>query len=134
MHHIPSSKSTIFYRVGAFDLIAAVAAPVLAIWVRNPKAFFSIAPGTVLTYTLVSVCFSLWFFVWFRIARSLPNYFSIRDASEIARAALFSVTSTAAIAFTVSRLDQIPRSVPAIHFLMLFCAPYERPPVFPKTI
>src|SRR5271165_1033653 len=120
MDHLPSSKSTIFYRVGAFDVAAAIAAPALAIWVRDPKAFFSIAPGIVLSYVLIAACFSLWFFVWFHVSHSLPNYFSIRDASKIAMATLCSVTSTAAVAFTITRLDQIPRSVPLIHFLMLF--------------
>jgi lipopolysaccharide/colanic/teichoic acid biosynthesis glycosyltransferase len=117
--HIPSSKSTIVYRLSAFDLGAAVAAPVLALWIRNPIASFSVTPTVIATYTTISVCFSVLFFVWFKIARSLPDHFSIHDAGEIAKASLCAVMSTAAFAFTITRLDQIPRSVPAIHFLTL---------------
>ena len=119
MRHVPSSKSTIVYRLSALDVGAAAAAPVLGLWIRDPKAFFSIAPSVVTTYVVISLCFSVWFFIWFRVARSLPNHFSSQDAIEIARATLFSVTSAAAFAFTITRLDQIPRSVPAIHFLTL---------------
>ena len=119
MGHIPSSKSTIVYRVSAFDAAASFAAPVIALWTRNPIAFFSTAPAVIATYVAISVCFSLLFFVWFRVARSLPNYFSVNDAGDVAKATLCAVTSTAALAFTIMRLDQIPRSVPAIHFLTL---------------
>ena len=119
MGHIPSSKSTIVYRLSAFDVAASVAAPVIALWIRNPRAIFSLAPAVIATYVVISGCFSLLFFMWFRVARSLPNYFSVHDAGDVAKAALCSVTSTAAVAFTITRLDQIPRSVPAIHFLTL---------------
>ena len=119
MGYIPSSKSTIVYRLSALDVAATVAAPIIALWIRNPKELFYISPTVITTYIVISVCFSLWFFVWFRVARSLPNHFSIQDASEIAKATLFSVSATAAFAFTITRLDQIPRSVPAIHFLTL---------------
>ena len=119
MGHIPSSKSTIVYRLSALDVAAAVAAPVLGLWIRDPKAFFFIAPSVVTTYVFISLCFSVWFFIWFRVALGLPNHFSSQDASEIVRATLFAVTSTAAFAFTITRMDQIPRSVPAIHFLTL---------------
>ena len=117
--HIPSSKSTIVYRLSAFDVAAGVAAPVLALWIRNPIPLFSITPVAIATYAMISACFSLVFFVLFQISRSLPDHFSIHDAGEIAKASLCSVMSAAAIAFTITRLDQIPRSVPAIHFLTL---------------
>ena len=119
MGYIPSSKSTIVYRLSPLDATAAVAAPLMALWIRNPIAFFSVAPSVVATYVAISVCFSIWFFLWFSTARSLPEHFSIHDAGEIAKATLCAVTSTAAFAFTITRLDQIPRSVPAIHFLTL---------------
>jgi lipopolysaccharide/colanic/teichoic acid biosynthesis glycosyltransferase len=117
--HIPSSKSTIVYRISAFDVAASVAAPVIALWIRNPRAIFSLAPAVIATYVVISGCFSLLFFMWFRVARSVPNYFSIHDAGDLTKAALCAVTSTAALSFTITRLDQIPRSVPAIHFLTL---------------
>jgi lipopolysaccharide/colanic/teichoic acid biosynthesis glycosyltransferase len=117
--HIPSSKSTIIYRLSSLDVAASLAAPIIALWIRNPIAFFLISPAVVVTYIAISVFFSLLFFVFFRISRSLPNYFSISDAGDIAKATLCAVTSTAALAFTITRLDQIPRSVPAIHFLTL---------------
>lgn len=119
MGHIPSSKSKIVNRLSAFDVAAASAAPVLALWIRNPVAFFSTDPIGIAIYVAISACFSIWFFSVFRVARSLPRHFSIHDAGEIATATLCAVGSTAALTFIVTRLDQIPRSVPVIHFLML---------------
>ena len=119
MGHIPSSKSTMLYRVSALDVAASAAAPILALWIRNPRELFSIAPAVIAVYVVISVFFSLFFFTWFRVAHSLPDYFAIHDAGNVAKATLCSVTSTAALAFTITRLDQIPRSVPAIHFLTL---------------
>jgi lipopolysaccharide/colanic/teichoic acid biosynthesis glycosyltransferase len=117
--YIPSSKSTVVYRLSPWDTAVAVIAPIAALWIRNPIAFFSVSVSVITTYVAISVCFSVWFFLWFRIARSLPDHFSIHDAGEVAKATLCAVTSTAAFAFTITRLDQIPRSAPAIHFLTL---------------
>ena len=119
MRHIPSSKSTIIYRLSALDVAAAAAAPILALWLRTPAALVTDAPAAIATYVTISLCVTIGFFTVFRIARSLPEYFSIYDVGEIAKASLCSVTTAAAIAFTITRLDQIPRSVPAIHFLTL---------------
>jgi lipopolysaccharide/colanic/teichoic acid biosynthesis glycosyltransferase len=117
--YIPSSKSTVVYRLSPWDAAAAIAAPVIALWIRNPIALFSVALSVVASYVAISVCFSLGFFLWFRIARSLPDHFSTHDAVEITKATLCAVTTAAAFAFTITRLDQIPRSAPAIHFLTL---------------
>ena len=119
MGYIPSSKSTLVYRLSLLDVAAAVAAPIVALWIRNPIAFFSVAPNVVASYVAISAFFSVCFFLWFRTSRSLPDHFSSRDAGEIAKATLCAVTATAAFAFTITRLDQIPRSAPAIHFLTL---------------
>lgn len=114
---IPSSKSTLSYRVVVFDIAMAVIAPVLALWIRDPEVLSAIGPVAV--YVAVSACFSVWFFVVFRIAHGFPSFFSFHDAIQISNAALCTVTATAALAFTTTRLEQIPRSVPAIHFLVL---------------
>lgn len=95
----------------------AIAAPIVALWVRDPEVFSAL--NSVIIYVVLSACFSVAFFVVFRIAHGFPSFFSFHDAVQIANAALCSVGATAAVVFTSTRLEQIPRSVPTIHFLVL---------------
>jgi FlaA1/EpsC-like NDP-sugar epimerase len=47
------------------------------------------------------------------------SYFSVRDALDIAEAALFTELMTFVLLFTLTRLDGIPRSMPLTHGLLL---------------
>jgi len=105
---IPSSKSTFGYRVGSFDVAATLTAPILALWIRDLDAFYSVSPITLYMYILVSFVSSIWFFVCFHVARGLPNYFSLQDAVQIIKATFCAVVSTTTFAFVFMRTAEYP--------------------------
>lgn len=116
---IPSSKNTDSFKLVAFDVAAGYAAPGIALWMRDLWAPMNVSLTSIAVYTVAGTCFSAICFVLFRVANCLPRYFSLRDAVEIAKASTCAVTATAAFLFTLTRLEEIPRSIPAIHFLVL---------------
>jgi lipopolysaccharide/colanic/teichoic acid biosynthesis glycosyltransferase len=107
------------YRIVVFDVAAALAAPIVALWLRDPAALTFVDPEPLAIYVSAAACLSVCFFVLFRVAHGLPRYFSFHDAIGIAKASACAVTATAAFSFTVTRLEEIPRSLPVIHFLIL---------------
>lgn len=116
---LPSTKSHLSYRVFALDELAALLAPVAALLFRNPLLFERTDSGPILIYTGISFVFCTITFMMFRLANSLPAFFSFHDTMEIGKAALVAVSASAILTFTLTRLDEIPRSVPAVHFLFL---------------
>jgi lipopolysaccharide/colanic/teichoic acid biosynthesis glycosyltransferase len=124
MHHsrLPSSKSTLSYRLIAFDVAAAFIAPILALYLRDPALFGSIDSEEIAIYVGVGGGVSILFFILFRLAHGLPRYFSFREAIEIAQGSACAVAGTAAIFFSLTRVEAVPRSTLAIHFLVLVAA------------
>jgi lipopolysaccharide/colanic/teichoic acid biosynthesis glycosyltransferase len=116
---LPSSKSTLSYRLIAFDVATAFIAPILALYLRDPGLFGSVDSGEIAIYVSVGGGVSILFFILFRLAHGLPRYFSFRDAIEIAQGSACAAAVTAALLFSFTRLEAIPRSIPAIHFLVL---------------
>ena len=55
----------------------------------------------------------------FRIDGVIPRYISVDDALNTLKAVLLAALMTGIVLFTFTRLDGIPRSVPAIHALLL---------------
>jgi lipopolysaccharide/colanic/teichoic acid biosynthesis glycosyltransferase len=71
------------------------------------------------SYVLISLAASLIAFQVFRISSTIPRYISVGDLLDLAKAVVAGELMTAIVLFTVTRLDGIPRSVPAIHALIL---------------
>jgi len=90
--------------------------PVLAFLVRD-GAILRI--DVVVSYCSVALVLSLIVFQWFKISSPLPNFFSMRDALTVAAACLTTVALTTVIIFVFTRLDDAPRSIPVIHFMIL---------------
>ena len=72
---------------------------------------------TTIGYSVVSLAFSLTAFQVFGISDTIPRFLSVKDVMDVAKAVFGSELMTATALFTVSRLDGIPRSVPAIQCL-----------------
>jgi lipopolysaccharide/colanic/teichoic acid biosynthesis glycosyltransferase len=70
-------------------------------------------------YALLSLVFSLIAFQVLRINGIIARYMSVTDLLTIAKAVLAGELMTATVMFTVTRLEGMPRSVPAIHALIL---------------
>ena len=72
-------------------------------------------------YCATSLIFSLVAFSAFGVHDGLPRYFSVHDAIVVVKAVLVGELMTCVVLFTLTHLDGIPRSTPAIHALTL-CA------------
>jgi lipopolysaccharide/colanic/teichoic acid biosynthesis glycosyltransferase len=119
---LPSTKSGFRYRLFAFDAVCAISAPIAALLLRNPTLFERSDLTSIITYTVVSFGFCVVSFIGFRLADSVPQFFSHRESLETGKAALVGVAAAAIFTFSVTRLDDIPRSVPAVHLLLLVTA------------
>ena len=97
----------------------AAGSPFAALYLRNADLVSNgdwISAGS---YSLVSLAFSLIAFQVLGIGSTIPRYISESDLRNIAKAVLASEVMTATVLFTLTRLEGIPRSVPAIHALIL---------------
>jgi lipopolysaccharide/colanic/teichoic acid biosynthesis glycosyltransferase len=108
-------------RYSLFDVALAALAPLLALSLRNAPVLNWSEQGLISAggYCLLSLIFSLMAFTVFRIHSAIPRYLSIDDIVVVAKAVLVGEFLTCAVLFTVTRLDGIPRTTPAIHALVL---------------
>jgi lipopolysaccharide/colanic/teichoic acid biosynthesis glycosyltransferase len=116
----PASLESNPYRVKATDLIVALVTPFAAFWVREPTLFSSEGISAVLIYAAIAFVTTSIAVAYFRLGDILSLYISIHDGEQILRACLLSVIGTSLLGFIISRLDSVPRSIPVIHFMLLF--------------
>ena len=116
---LPSSRIKLSRQVLFYDLFCAAAAPIAAYFIRDPNVLNFYEVTSLAIYAGVSVCISAFSFRAFRVAQGLPRFLSFHDVVEIAKASALSVVAISAFLFSFTRLDDVPRSVPIIHFLVL---------------
>jgi FlaA1/EpsC-like NDP-sugar epimerase len=97
----------------------AAAAPFAALYLRDVEMVSAGGRIVAGSYVLVSLATSLIAFQVLRISSTIPRYISVGDLLDLAKAAVAGQLMTAIVLFTLTRLDGIPRSVPAIHALIL---------------
>jgi lipopolysaccharide/colanic/teichoic acid biosynthesis glycosyltransferase len=104
-----------------FDVCWAAFCPFLALYLR--EAYILSFEGGMMAgiYCATSLIFSLVAFSAFGVHDGLPRYFSVHDAIVVVKAVLVGELMTCVVLFTLTHLDGIPRSTPAIHALTL-CA------------
>jgi lipopolysaccharide/colanic/teichoic acid biosynthesis glycosyltransferase len=117
----PTSRSSLRIRYSLFDVALAALAPLLALSLRNAPVLVWSEQGLISAggYCVLSLVFSLIAFSVFRIHSAIPRYLSIDDIAVVVKAVIVGEFLTCAVLFTVTRLDGIPRSTPAIHALVL---------------
>ena len=115
----PSSRATFSIRCSPVDVCLAAISPLLALYLRDAYILSHDGVVTVAIYCIVSLAFSLIAFSAFGLRDGMPRYFSVRDATEIAKAVLTGELMTCAALFTFTRLEGVPRSTPVIHGLIL---------------
>src|ERR1043165_7653963 len=114
--NIPSSRMRLFSRLSPFDCFWAGVSPILAFLIRD-GAINRI--DIVIIYCATALAASLIAFQWFKISSPISEFFSFHDAFTVAKACLTTTALTAVVLFVFTRLDEAPRSVPVIHFLLL---------------
>jgi lipopolysaccharide/colanic/teichoic acid biosynthesis glycosyltransferase len=115
----PSSRGNIAVRFSFLDVVLATVAPLLALYLRNALILTPFDAEAVAIYVLISLTCSLICFVVFKIYGGIPGYLSVHDMVDLVKAVLVGELMTCSAVFTFTRLDGIPRSVPAIHALIL---------------
>ena len=115
----PSSRGNIALRFSLSDVVLAAMSPLLALYLRNALVLTPFDAEAVAIYVLISLTCSLIGFVVFRIYGGIPGYLSVHDMVDLVKAVLVGELMTCSAVFTFTRLDGIPRSVPAIHALIL---------------
>jgi lipopolysaccharide/colanic/teichoic acid biosynthesis glycosyltransferase len=118
---VPSSRAYFRVRVSALDACFAFLSPLLALWVRDAPAL-SYPNYSFYLYWACSAIFSLLAFSIFRVEHKGQRYFSVDDIFDIAKAVLVAELLIAAVMFSITRLEGIPRSTLFIHALILATA------------
>ncbi len=112
----PSSHTRLLSRVGVWDVVWGGASPLAAYLLRDGTI---LRPGAVATYCGVAFLASLLVFQWFQTSSPISRFYSIRDAFELIKACVVVAALAAVVAFLLTRLDEAPRSIPILHFMLL---------------
>jgi lipopolysaccharide/colanic/teichoic acid biosynthesis glycosyltransferase len=116
---VPTSRANQRHCVDLSDVCCATLAPWIAFALRDPLFFGPELLGQAVIYCSVAAVVS----ISMLFANSIGNIFrldlSIPDGTDIFKYALMSAVITSVVAFFITRLDSIPRSVPVIHFFVL---------------
>lgn len=118
----PSSLSRQRYRVQAMALVAGAAAPALALMIRDPRFFGRLdedGAHSALVYISVAAITTMIACAYFQIGHIVPRYLGRKDVQAILKASAAASILTAVIAFSLTRLDVIPRSLPILGFVVL---------------
>jgi lipopolysaccharide/colanic/teichoic acid biosynthesis glycosyltransferase len=100
----------------------AAVSPYVALHLRNVDLASAGGMIPADSFALISFAASLIAFRVYRISSTIPRYISVGDLLNLAKAAVAGALMTAMVLFTITRLDGIPRSVPAVHALILGAA------------
>ncbi len=115
----PTSFAKPYLRLSFFDIVIAFVSPPLAFYLRHAYVLSAGTSVSAILYWFVSVASSLIAFVAFGVSRGIPAYLSVRDLTDLAKAVLAAEALTGTVVFAATRLHDVPRSVPAIHALIL---------------
>ena len=116
---LPTRQAAFRFGFSPYDVALALLAPLAALWLRSAVILTSAGMLDTLNYCAISAAFSLTMFAAFGINRGIPEFFTVRDVLTLAKAVVVGEVLTGATMFSLTRLDGIPRSVPAIHALTL---------------
>src|SRR6516164_3697437 len=121
---VPSSRAYFRVRISALDACFALLAPLLALWVRDAPILSEISYYRLYFCFYWACCaiFSLLAFAVFRLEHKGHRYFSVNDIFDIAKAVVVAELVIAAVMFSFTRLEGIPRSTLFIHALILATA------------
>ncbi len=112
----PSSHARLLSRVGVWDVVWGGASPLAAYLLRDGTI---LRPGAVAAYCGVAFLAALLVFQWFQTSSPISRFYSIRDAFELIKACVLVAALAAVVAFLLTRLDEAPRSIPILHFMLL---------------
>jgi lipopolysaccharide/colanic/teichoic acid biosynthesis glycosyltransferase len=116
---VPASRVNLQFSLSLADVIVAVITPLAALYLRDAYILSSNNTTLIFSYWAISLICSLISFCIFRINLGIPRYYSARDLINVMKAVLVGEFMTCAFLFSITRLEGIPRSTPAVHALLL---------------
>ena len=112
----PSSYTPSVSRVAVLDVLWGGISPLAAFLLRDGTIY---SPPGVARYCGISFFASLLVFQWFQTSSPISRFYSLRDAFELFKACVLIAALSAVAAFLLTRLEDAPRSIPILHFLLL---------------
>jgi len=112
----PTSYTRLLSRVPVYDVAWGGLSPVVAFLLRDGTIY---SPGVVAAYCGAALLASLLVFQWFQTGSPIVRFYSLRDAVELLKACALVAALSAVTLFLISRLEDAPRAVPILHFLLL---------------
>ncbi len=103
-------------RVAVLDVLWGGISPLAAFLLRDGTIY---SPSGVARYCGISFFVSLLVFQWFQTSSPISRFYSLRDAFELFKACVLIAALSAVAAFLLTRLEDAPRSIPILHFLLL---------------
>src|SRR5690348_12844917 len=83
---LPSSRASFRVRLSSVDVALAAVSPFAALYLRNGEVAWNGDWMTAVSYSVVSLAFSLIAFHVFGISRIIPRYLSAKDLVDVAKA------------------------------------------------
>ena len=112
----PSSHTRLLSRVLVLDVVWGGLSPLAAFLLRDGTIQ---RPTSVAIYCGIAFLSSLLVFQWFRTSSPIARFYSIRDALELIKACVLIAALSAVATFLLTRLEEAPRSIPILHFMLL---------------
>lgn len=116
---VPVSRANAVRYIATYDALCVCAAPWLAFALRDPRFLHSGLLHQGVMYWGLSLTAGLLILYYSGISSIISKYFSAADCKKIIFVAFISVSIASTVAFTVTRLNTIPRSLPIIQFFLL---------------
>lgn len=116
---IPASAAGFSLSLGPFDVLVAAVAPAFAFLLRDPESVSGAGLQQAALYCIIAFVVTLTSIHYFGAGRILSRFLSAADVVQILKTSLAAAALSAAVGFMISRLDGAPRSIPAIHFVVL---------------
>ena len=112
----PSSHTRLLSRVVVLDVVWGGLSPLAAFLLRDGTIN---SPNGVAIYCGIAFLASLLVFQWFQTSSPISRFYSIRDAVELIKACVLIAALSAVASFILTRLEEAPRSIPVLHFMLL---------------
>jgi lipopolysaccharide/colanic/teichoic acid biosynthesis glycosyltransferase len=112
----PSSHTRLLSRVAVWDVLWGGFSPLAAYFLRDGTI---LRPNGTVTYCGVAFLTSLLVFQWFQTSSPISRFYSMRDAFELIKACVLIAALSAVASFVLTRLEEAPRSIPVLHFMLL---------------
>ncbi len=125
----PTSSESARRFIRSIDAVSAILGAPIAMELRDPNVFSGDRLGPTAGYCLIASCATFLMVIVFHLGRSAHMHISAREARSVIAASLAATALTALCAFSINRLDYVPRSLPLIQLLVLRAPAEPRPHV-----